>query len=172
LPGVEILLTRDADLDLPIDARIAAANHARGDLYVSLHFDGAPGTNARGVTATVAPPLGFDSETAATNAGATPTRPLVLIPWRDAAGRYAADSRGLAELLLAALGGEGVGPTRLRQARVLPLEGANMPAVMLECGTLSDPSEARRLTSPARLARLADVLARALTSYAHGGFWP
>jgi len=96
----------------------------------------------------------------------------VLIPWRDAAGRYAADSRGLAELLLAALGSEGAGPTRLRQARVLPLEGANMPAVMLECGTLSDPGEARRLTSPAHLSRLADVIARALTSYAHGGFWP
>src|SRR5205085_792014 len=148
----------------------------------SLHFDGLPGTSARGMTATVAPALGFDAETAfanaSTNAAGNPpasstgARPLALIPWRDAAGRYAADSRGLAELLLAALASREHEPTRLRQMRVLPLEGANMPAVMLECGTLSDPDDARRLSAPARLAGMADVLARALASYAHGGFWP
>jgi len=170
LPDVLVLLTRDTDAATPIDARIAAANHARGDLYLSLHFDAAPGTNARGITATVAPPLGFDVETAS-SAGGT-ARPINLIPWRDAAGRYASDSRGLAELLLAALASQGAGPTRLRLAHVLPLEGANMPAVMLECGTLSNPDEARRLSSPARVAWLADVIARALSSYAHGGFWP
>ena len=61
---------------------------------------------------------------------------------------------------------------RLRQARVLPIEGANMPAVMLECGMLSHPDDRGRLTAPQGIADLADVLSRALERYAGGGFWP
>jgi N-acetylmuramoyl-L-alanine amidase len=171
LPGVEVVLTRGDDRSLPALARVEAANRARGDLYLSFHFDGVPGTGARGVSATVAPPLGFDVESAFGDArrGA---RPLALVPWRDAAGRYASDSRGVAELLLAALAADGRAPTRLRQARLLPLEGANMPAVLLECGTLSADADRARLAQPDALARLADTLARALERYAGGGFWP
>lgn len=175
LPGLEIRLTRDADRALGTLARVEAANRAHGDLYLSLHFDGVPGTAARGVSAIVSPPLGFDVESAfaavSDEGRRAGVRPLALVSWRDAAGRYASDSRGVAELLLAALDADGHAPVRLRQARMLPLEGANMPAVMLECGTLSSPAERRRLAGPKALARLADVLARALERYAGGGFW-
>lgn len=170
LPGIEIRLTRDADRAMSSLARVEAANRARGDLYLSLHFDGVAGTEARGVSATVAPPLGFDLESAfSSNRGG---EPLALVRWRDAAGRYASDSRGVAELLLAALEADGRTPARLRQARVMPLEGANMPAVMLECGTLSREAERTALADARSLERLADVLARALERYAGGGFWP
>ena len=175
LPGVEVRLTRDVDRETGAAERVEAANRARGDLYLSLHFDGVPGSSARGVSATVAPPLGFDVETAFAASGdprRPGTRPLALVPWRDAAGRYASDSRGIAELLLAALAADGRAPARLRQARVLPLEGANMPAVMLECGMLSDPAERAKLSAPDGLPKIADVIARALERYAGGGFWP
>jgi len=170
------VLTRSDDSDPPALQRVETANRVRGDLYLSLHFDGVPGVNARGVTATVAPPLGFDAETAFGGADdprhTGSTRPLALVPWRDAAGRYASDSRGVAELMLAALAEAEGAKTRLRTARVLPLEGANMPAVMLECGMLSNPDERKRLSDPAALSARADVLARALERYAGGGFWP
>jgi N-acetylmuramoyl-L-alanine amidase len=176
LPGVQVVLTRNDDSDPPALQRVETANRVKGDLYLSLHFDGVPGVNARGVTATVAPPLGFDAETAFGGADdprrAGVGRPLALVPWRDAAGRYASDSRGVAELMLAALAEAEGGRTRLRTARVLPLEGANMPAVMLECGMLSNPDERKRLSAPAALSARADVLARALERYAGGGFWP
>jgi N-acetylmuramoyl-L-alanine amidase len=176
LPGVMVRLTREGDQDPPDLARVEAANRAHGDLYLSLHFDGLPGTQARGVTAIVAPPLGFDVETSFATAEdprrSGSQRPMGLVPWRDAAGRYASDSRGVAELLLAALQADGRAPARLRQARVLPIEGANMPAVMLECGMLSHPEDRARLTGAKGIAELADVLSRALERYAGGGFWP
>jgi N-acetylmuramoyl-L-alanine amidase len=176
LPNVTVVLTRDNDSDPSELQRVEIANRMRGDLYLSLHFDGVPGTAARGVTATVAPPLGFDAETAYGSEsglkGPGGGRPLALVPWRDAAGRYASDSRGVAELLLAALAAGADTRTRLRQARVLPLEGANMPAVMLECGMLSNAVDRKRLLEPNGLAARADVLARALERYAGGGFWP
>ena len=176
LPNVKVVLTRDNDSDPSTLQRVELANRMRGDLYLSLHFDGVPGTTSRGVTATVAPPLGFDAETAYSGEGGlrgpSGGRPLALVPWRDAAGRYSADSRGVAELLLAALAAGEESRTRLRQARVLPLEGANMPAVMLECGMLSNTIDRKRVSDPAGLSMRADVLARALERYAGGGFWP
>ncbi len=176
LPGIDVRLTREGDQDPPDAARVEAANRAHGDLYLSLHFDGAPGTQSRGVTAIVAPPLGFDVETSFASADDPrrpgSLRPMALVPWRDAAGRYASDSRGVAELLLAALQADGRAPARLRQARVLPIEGANMPAVMLECGMLSHPDDRARLGAPDGLVQLAEVLSRALERYAGGGFWP
>ena len=176
LPEVRVVLTRDGDTDPTTLQRVELANRMRGDLYLSLHFDGVPGTAARGVTATVAPPLGFDAETAFGDEsgvrGPGGSRPLALVPWRDAAGRYASDSRGVAELLLAALGAGEESHTRLRQARVLPLEGANMPSVMLECGMLSNAVDRSKLSDPKGLAARADVLASALERYAGGGFWP
>ena len=175
LPNVRVVLTREGDSDPSALQRVELANRARGDLYLSLHFDGVPGTTARGVTATVAPPLGFDAETAYGGESGLKSpggRPLALVPWRDAAGRYSSDSRGVAELLLAALSSGEAARTRLRQARVLPLEGANMPAVMLECGMLSNAVDRAKLTDPKGLAARADVLASALERYAGGGFWP
>jgi N-acetylmuramoyl-L-alanine amidase len=175
LPNVTVVLTRDNDSDPSELQRVEIANRMRGDLYLSLHFDGVPGTTARGVTATVAPPLGFDAETAyggESGIKSPGARPLALVPWRDAAGRYASDSRGVAELLLAAMSASEEAHTRLRQARVLPLEGANMPAVMLECGMLSNAVDRTKLSAPAGLAARADVLASALERYAGGGFWP
>jgi len=171
LPGVRVVLTREGDQNPTTLARVEAANRLHGDLYLSLHFDGVPGTSARGVTAIVAPPLGYD-DARGDESRRGGGRPLALVSWRDAAGRYASDSRGVAELLLAALNEDGRAPARLRQARVLPLEGANMPAVMLECGTLSNPPERLRLSDPRGVGALADVLARALERYAGGGFWP
>jgi N-acetylmuramoyl-L-alanine amidase len=47
-----------------------------------------------------------------------------------------------------------------------------MPAVMLECGMLSNPIDRKRVSDPAGLAIRADVLAQALERYAGGGFWP
>lgn len=176
LPAVDVRLTRESDVNPTPTARVEAANRLHGDLYLSLHFDAVPGTAARGVSATVAPPLGFDVESQFAGADGSGrqagSRPLGLVSWRNAAGRYASDSRGVAELLLAAMMADGRSPARLRQARVLPIEGANMPAVMLECGVLTDAGDQKRLADAKGVSSLADVLSRALERYAGGGFWP
>ena len=51
LPETEVLLTRERDESLPPPARVEQANRAHADLYLSLHFDAAPGTAMSGITA-------------------------------------------------------------------------------------------------------------------------
>ena len=92
--------------------------------------------------------------------------------WREAAGRHHAEARTAAEHLLAALAGEGYGPSRLRVVRCHPIEGVDCPAVMLECGTLSRRSERERLTNPVELRRLAAAIAQAMGRYIKGEPWP
>ena len=45
----EVVLTREADVTLPLASRVALANQEQADLFVSLHFNAAKNTAARGI---------------------------------------------------------------------------------------------------------------------------
>jgi N-acetylmuramoyl-L-alanine amidase len=179
LRGVQVILTRDADVGPPPPARVELANRVHADLFLSLHLDGAPGTALAGITAYVAPPLGMDLETLLGGEAAQPERPgrprprrVLMVNWQSAAGRHHAEARGAADLLLASLAADGLGPARLRVVPTYVTEGADCPAVMLECGSLSDPRELAALQTPDGLRRLAESISRAVERYATGGQWP
>ena len=176
-PALGVVMTRVADLDLPPPARVEMANRERADLFLSLHLDGAPGTALSGLTAYVAPPLALDPELLlggeeAASRGRPRPRPVLLVGWQRAAGRHHAEARSAADLLLASLAADGFGPARLRVAPTYVTEGADCPAVMLECGSLSPAAERARLTGGDGLRRLAESITRAVERYAQGGVWP
>jgi N-acetylmuramoyl-L-alanine amidase len=177
LPDVRVVLTRAADGSVPVAERAEVANRERADLFLSLHLDGAPQTSHAGITAYVAPPLDANrdvllgGETSPVH-GLPRRGPVSMTGWREAAGRHHAEARTAAEHLLAALAGDGYGPSRLRVARCHPIEGVDCPAVMLECGTLSRKSERERLSNPNELRRLAGAIARAVGRYIEGEPWP
>jgi N-acetylmuramoyl-L-alanine amidase len=176
-PALEVQLTRDSDRSLPPPERVELANRARADLFLSLHLDGVPGTAFRGVTAYVAPPLGLDPEMLLAGEE-TPTRgrsrprPVLLVGWQRAAGRHHAEARTAADLRLASLAADGCGPTRRRVVPTYVTEGADCPAVMLECGSLSLAEERLALTGGDGLRKLAESITRAIERYAQGGVWP
>lgn len=176
-PRLEVLLTREADVTLPPPARVEMANRAHADLFLSLHLDGAPGTELAGVTAYVTPPPGLEVETLLGGEGPQALgrprpRPVPLVSWQRAAARHHAEARSAAETLLASLGGDGFGPTRLRVVPTYVTEGADCPAVMLECGSLSQPTERALLGTADGMRALAEAVARAVGSYVQGGTWP
>jgi len=157
--------------------RVEQANRAHADLYLSLHFDAAPGTGLAGVTAYIAPPLGFDPQQLvggedAGGRGRARSRPVLLVSWTRAAGRHHAEARTVADLLVAALAADGRGPARVRILPTYPTEGADCPAVLFECGTTGRKEEIARLVTPEGTRALATSLARAVERYALGGAWP
>ncbi|HKA24054.1 MAG TPA: N-acetylmuramoyl-L-alanine amidase [Candidatus Eisenbacteria bacterium] len=177
LPGTEIQLTREKDEDLAPPLRVEQANRAHADLYLSLHFDAAPGTNLAGVTAYVAPPLGIDPQQLVGGEdvgvrGRPRPRPVLLVSWPRAAGRHHGEARTVADLLVASLAADGRGPGRVRVLPTYPTEGADCPAVLLECGTAGRKEEIARLVSPDGIHALAVSLARAVERYALGEAWP
>lgn len=160
--GVRVEFTRTDDRSLPQEVRAEIANRARADVVLSLHFDGLPGSQARGATAWC-PPASFaeperDARTAA-------LAPMTLVPWRDVALRHAVDSRALGEAVTDALEERGLGPARVRERLTVPMLGVNAPGLTLECATLTSAPDRARVLSPGGLRDLAAAIAEGLFAY-------
>jgi len=158
---VRVLLTRDDDRTMSAEQRAEFANRVRADLVLSLHFDGFEGTRATGATA-YCPPA-----TAAAGASGerVPDASWTMRPWRDVPFTHAVQSRALAEALLSALELRAQGPTRLRETLPYPLVGVDAPGVMIECGTLTSPTDLTRITRTDGLRILASTLADGVVAY-------
>lgn len=163
--AARVVLTREDDRALTGDARAEASNHARADLFVSLHFDGFEDATAHGVTAWCPPAAAGATSSGAARAKLDRARPVLVLPWRDVAERHAARSRALAEAVLSAVELRDLGPARLREFLPYSLIGVDAPGLMLECGTLTSPADLERLTAPGGLQGLAAVLADGIVAY-------
>ncbi|MFM8559060.1 MAG: N-acetylmuramoyl-L-alanine amidase, partial [bacterium] len=79
--------------------------------------------------------------------------------WRRSGG---AGARGVAAVARRGVGeGErsGLGPAAVRERMPLALLGVQAPGVLIECGSLTEPEERARLTSPAGMRALAQAIA-------------
>lgn len=155
--GSRVVLTRDGDRALGQPQRAEIANRARADLVLSLHFDGAPLTRARGATAWC--PVLDDNAASAESAES-------LVPWRDVAARWAGASRSLADDVTGAIVARGAGPARVRERMPVALLGVNAPGVLLECATLTSSEDLARVTTPDGLRTLASAIADGVIEWA------
>jgi len=165
-----VVLTRADDRTVSADARAEVANRSRADLVLSLHFDGYVDARARGATA-LCPPATLGAEQAgARNHGrfaaddAGPGR-VAMLRWRDVAFRHAVESRALAEAVLSTIELKGQGPTRLRERLPYGLLGVNAPGILLECATLTAPSDRERVLQEEGLRQLAVSIAEGVAAY-------
>jgi len=159
--NARVLLTRDSDVPLTPDQRAEAANRAHADLVLSLHFDGVPGSKARGFTAYCPPATSGES---APGGNGFPS-PIEILPWRDVATRHAVRAREIAESVTASVELRGDGPARLRETLPYPLLGVNAPGLLLECATLTSSDDRARLDSPGGVAELAASIAEGVETW-------
>jgi N-acetylmuramoyl-L-alanine amidase len=160
-----VVLTRDDDRAMPGRQRAEAANRARADLFLSLHFDGFPAARSRGVTAWCPPSRGSAPAAERGRSAAADRAPLTLRPWHEAALGHALRSHALAEAVRSAFVLRDLGPVRVREFVTEPLVGVDAPGVMLECATLTSPTDAERLRGPDGLRAIAATLADAVAAW-------
>jgi N-acetylmuramoyl-L-alanine amidase len=154
--GIRVLLTRDDDRNVPIDERTSIANNNKVDLFVSLHANASLRKTTAGLTIFSA---AFD-DTAAKEASPTggervPTfggglREIDLVEWDLAQTRHLEQSLSLAGILEQQLRERvplAIHPVDRAPLRVL--KSANMPAVLIELGYLTNPDQEKLLTSDA-----------------------
>jgi N-acetylmuramoyl-L-alanine amidase len=159
---VRVVLTRDRDMALTVEQRAQAANRARADLVISLHFDGFPDPSASGATV-YCPPATY----AAGDADPRPAagRRIEVLPWSDVATRHAVQARALGDAVLGVMELRGLGPTRLRELLALNLLGVNAPGIVLECATLTAPRDRERVTGRRGIADLAAGIADGVVAW-------
>jgi N-acetylmuramoyl-L-alanine amidase len=154
--GIRVILTRDGDATVGLDQRAALANNNKADLFISLHANASVRPAAAGAEVFY---LGLDEygEEAA-RAAAAPgetlpvfgggSRDIEVVPWRLAQARHIQTSGALARAVEAALRGRvAMSPRALQQAPFRVLVGANMPAVLVEMGFMTNPAQEKQLSS-------------------------
>jgi N-acetylmuramoyl-L-alanine amidase len=181
---VRVILTRSDDSNLPLDTRPAIANQNKADLFISLHLNSSLGTGARGAETYFLSPQASDARAAssaeaenrgAPAAAAPPTsgspeqqtlEDLQVILWDLAQSHHMAESQRFANLVQSELNTAlQIRDRGVKQAPFRVLIGADMPAVLVELGFLSNPEEEAKLQDAAHRGELVEALVRAVTRY-------
>ncbi|MCC6304247.1 MAG: N-acetylmuramoyl-L-alanine amidase [Rhodobacteraceae bacterium] len=178
--GVRVVLTREDDRFVPLEARTSIARAAGADLLLSLHADALDQGIATGATAyTLAAEA---SEAAAARLAERHDRADLLagvdlsgqgdaiagILMELARAETAPRSERLARHLVTAIGAAGgrLHPRPRQRANFTVLRAPDIPSVLLEVGFMSSPRDLADLTDPARRARLAAGIVAALGAWA------
>jgi N-acetylmuramoyl-L-alanine amidase len=167
--GIEVQLTRTADVTRTLRQRgeLAAAHGA--DVFVSIHANASPTRTQRGYETFVLTTRGVDIDGRALRSDLSVPRPGVdreiglllddvergAVQW-EAADLAVRIQRAIRERR-GSLGDRGV-----RQDSHHVLLGATMPAVLVEVGFVDHPVEGKELAQPAVQAQLADAIAEAI----------
>jgi N-acetylmuramoyl-L-alanine amidase len=173
-----VVMTRDRDVVLPLRRRVARAEQAEGDLFLSLHANIYKSRGVRGASVYTLSEKASDAEAEALAAkenkadvlsgvsldGQSEDVSMILI---DLAQRETMNlSKDFANTLVRALGDT----TRLlpkphRSAGFAVLKSPTVPSVLVEVGYMSNRREEKLLRSPAHRKKISAALVKAIDNY-------
>lgn len=179
--GAEVALTRDGDNFVSLSDRIARANRAKADVFVSLHADAVSVGHATGASVHSLP----DAAAAAGNRfllrrlgqealgstkgpiGDETARVLMELAREDAQKNGAA----LADRLVASMGAAGVDlyKTPRKRSNFVVLRAADMASVLIELGFLSEARDRARLNDPLWREQMAAAIAAGVLEWSRAG---
>jgi N-acetylmuramoyl-L-alanine amidase len=180
--GASVVLTREADVDVPLGQRAQLANEASGDLFLSIHCNSMETSRdrqiTRGVETYFLSPDPTDAEAkllAEMENGGPAAMPMPKKKADPVSGILADlaltqarnDSAVLAQIVQRNIVGGAGSPNRgVRQAPFLVLSGTKMPSALVEIGFISHPSEGPLLANEQHQDRIAQALATAVEEFA------
>jgi len=134
-----VIMTRNRDVYLPLQRRVSIANKTKGSLFVSVHFNSSPSTEAKGVEI-----FYFDSKEL----------------WRTRA------SKRLAGCILQRIVQQTDAVSRgIKQGNFHVIRETDMPAVLVEGGFMTNKEERGNLREKAYLDRIAVGVAQGIDRY-------
>lgn len=172
--GVRVLLTRVSDGAVGADERASVANNNKADLFISLHANASFRRTASGAQVFYLSLDRADEEAqkvAASEGVAMPvfgggTREIDVIPWEMAQTRHIGQSAALAKLVEEQLRAVvPMNPQPVQQAPFRVLVGANMPAILVEMGYLTNAAQEAQLLGGEFQARIANALTEAIARF-------
>lgn len=166
----EALLTREDDQDLALEERTRFANARAGDLFISIHANASKNRESQGLE-TYYLSLAKDND----------SRRVAAFENQSTAGEFRQLDETLSQILKQSKVKESaqlarvvqqhlVGRTQLydggvRQAGFVVLIGANMPAILVETGYISNPVEEQLLRQPDYHRRIAQAIFEGILQY-------
>jgi len=175
LPNSAVALTRNKDMFLTLEDRAFVANSMKADLFLSIHCNSDAEPDAEGIETYFLSKS--DSKKAMLAAVRENETPLAeMTDFENALIDHIATSKTTESVKLATTVHDqvmrklgltaGVGRDRgVKAAPLYVLLGAKMPAIMVECGFISNTSDKNKLTSPGYRDSIANGLADGLITY-------
>jgi len=181
--GFEVILARDTDKFVSLAERSKCGNNRKADLFISIHANSSANRAACGLETyflseaktdwerVVAARENAAFDTGESSAGLSADGDVGLILADLAQNEYLLESSELAARIqettvpYARIKDRGV-----KQANFYVLRNGFMPAVLIECGFLSNKSEEKLLRQPEHRERLAEGICRGIVEFAklHG----
>lgn len=185
MPGISAALVRTGDYYISLRGRIRIARERlRANVFVSIHADAFRLAKVRGASVYALSERGATSEEARWLAAGENRADLlggvegasVSLDDKDATlagvlvdmamNAKMADSLALGEAVLGALGSvTKLHKRRVEQAGFVVLKAPDVPAILVETGFLSNPSEARRLATAQHQRRIAGAIATGIRAF-------
>jgi N-acetylmuramoyl-L-alanine amidase len=174
-PGIDVVMTRDTDVYIPLEERTAIANREGADLFLSIHANASRNVHARGVeTYFLNFAMNPEAEAVAARENANSAQAMHSLPdivraialnnkineSRDLAGtvqRSMVKRLGARNRTLKDLG--------VKQAPFVVLIGALMPSVLAEISFVTNKQDGALLRTPAYRQHIAQALCDAIVSY-------
>ena len=164
---VEVVLTREGDELLSLTRRAEVANQANGDLFISIHCNSWFSPETGGFEAYFLSPASGDMEQAIAmtenaaddffGGGGDAVSDINFILWDMVQNEYLNESSYFAELVQKAMTERlGIRDRGVKQANFTVLQGARMPAILIETAFLSNPQEAALLSQDDFHERIAE----------------
>jgi N-acetylmuramoyl-L-alanine amidase len=155
--GMQVLLTRNSDDYVDLASRSILARRQGADVFVSLHYNAAPQHDVRGVEVYCLSPAGMNSSS---DGGGKASHPP------ENGNAYDPQNALLAyEMLKSVTSDVPLEDRGLKRSRFEVLRDAAMPAILIEGGFMSNPSDARNIYDTGFRKRMAQAVADGILAY-------
>ena len=159
----KVELTRTGDYNLDIPGRTDIANHLEADLFISIHTGGSFLHNAGGIIIFYFKESPGQSDIKATGSFQDGD---IKLAWDNIQSKHAGSSIILARSIKARINeAMKLSRCKVQSAPLLVLRGADMPAVLIEIGYLTNPAEEKALNDPGEIVRLAAAISAGIDDY-------
>jgi N-acetylmuramoyl-L-alanine amidase len=173
--AVEVAMTRDSDVFIPLEERTAFANRQNADLFLSIHANASPNSRARGVETYY---LNFatnrEAEAVAARENSASARTMHHLPdivRAIALNNKIDESRDFASMVQRSMvrrlspRNRQLRDLGVKQAPFVVLIGAGMPSVLAEISFITNKQEGQLLKTGAYRQQIAEALLEAVLRY-------
>jgi N-acetylmuramoyl-L-alanine amidase len=162
----QVVLTRNGDYGLDPSSRTAVANHAKAEIFISLHTGSSFLHNINGSGVFFYAPFQESALRTETHSPQTLQDSNPAVSWGMIQAKYRKTSEKLAgqihSLLSTLWQPQNV---KVQGMPLLVLEGADMPAVAIEIGNLPNPAAEKALGDPQFLSRIAGAIVGGIDAF-------
>jgi len=162
----QVKLTRTDDYQVDLDNRTALANHLKADVFVSLHTGGSFVYSTAGYNIYYNQNVSKPSLNRRQNSSLLDENNYNATPWDCLQKNYQERSRILAQMMSSRLSNLNYTQNiRVQTAPLVVLQGAQMPAILIEIGYLTNPAEEKNLGDSHVLKDIAAGISRGIDDF-------